>query len=134
MHAWDITVTVPNRPGTLAAIATAFGEAHINLESVAGFRRDGGSELHVLVTDRDAARRVIEGLGSGHSIVRESEVVLTNIENRPGALGEICRRIADDGIDLSAAYLATDTRLVLGADDLPALERRLSGAAGATSG
>jgi hypothetical protein len=37
-------------------------------------------------------------------------------------LGKVTRRLADAGINLTTAYLATDTRLVLGCESLAALE------------
>jgi hypothetical protein len=43
---------------------------------------------------------------------------VTEVEDRPGAAGELLRRIADAGVNLELVYLATGTRLVIGADDL----------------
>jgi hypothetical protein len=41
-----------------------------------------------------------------------------DIEDRPGAMGDVARRLGDGGINITLAYLATSTRLVLAADDL----------------
>ena len=41
-----------------------------------------------------------------------------SLEDRPGALGETARKIADAGVNIELAYLATGTRLVVGAADL----------------
>ena len=53
---------------------------------------------------------------------RETEVIVERVENHPGALGKVTRRLADAGINLTTVYLATDTRLVLGCENLSALE------------
>jgi hypothetical protein len=37
-------------------------------------------------------------------------------------LAKVTRRFADAGINLTTAYLATDTRLVLGAENVSALD------------
>jgi hypothetical protein len=49
-------------------------------------------------------------------------VIVEHIEDRPGMLGKVTRRLADAGINLTTMYLATDTRLVLGCESISALE------------
>ncbi len=49
-------------------------------------------------------------------------MIVERVENHPGMLGKVTRRLADAGINLTTAYLATDTRLVLGCESLAALE------------
>jgi hypothetical protein len=39
------------------------------------------------------------------------------LEDRPGALGETARKIADAGVNIELAYLATSSRIVVGAAD-----------------
>ena len=43
---------------------------------------------------------------------------ILSIEDRPGALGEFTRRLADEDINVEQAYLATNNRLVLAVDDI----------------
>ena len=38
--------------------------------------------------------------------------------DEPGAVGRVARRMADAGVNITIVYLATETRLVLGVDDL----------------
>ena len=59
----------------------------------------------------------------GCTIEAEHEVIIGEVEDRVGVLGEYVRRIADAGVNLDVAYLATGTRLVLGAHDIVALEK-----------
>jgi hypothetical protein len=49
-------------------------------------------------------------------------VIVERIEDRPGMLGKVTRHLADAGINLTTVYLATDTRLVLGCENIAALE------------
>jgi len=49
-------------------------------------------------------------------------VILVQLEDRPGVLGGVTRRIGDAGVNLKLAYLATGTRLVVAADDLDRAE------------
>lgn len=113
---WDITVELENRPGTLAEIGEATGNAGVNLDGVCGFPCEGVGIIHLLVDDADAAR---DALAAGGITIRdEREVLVADVTDRPGAVGELTRRIADAGINVDLIYLATDTRVVLGVDKL----------------
>jgi hypothetical protein len=54
----------------------------------------------------------------GLEIRGERQVLVLEVEDRPGALGEVSRRIANAGINIDLGYLATNNWLVLGVDDL----------------
>ena len=113
----DLTVQLEDRPGTLADLAEALGNAGINIEGIAGFAVPGaGGLVHLLVEDGAAARAALEA--TGVSIEHEADVVLVEMEDRPGELGRIARKLADAGVNLTAGYLATKTRLALLSDDV----------------
>ena len=102
-----------DRPGTLAEACEALGRAGVNI--------DGCCEIegyfHVLVEDVDAARRALEGCGCDVGTARD--VLVLNVVDRPGAAGEVLRRIADAGVNIEFLYLTTSgPRLVVGADDV----------------
>jgi hypothetical protein len=50
--------------------------------------------------------------------VQDRQVIVAELEDRPGSAGAALRRIADAGVNLELVYLATATRLVIGVDDL----------------
>jgi len=112
----DLTVILEDRPGTLADMGEALGKAGINIEGACGFPSEGKGVGHILVEDAAAARRALEAVGI--EVGDEREVLVLEIEDRPGALGEVGRRIANAGANIDLVYLATNTRLVIGADDL----------------
>ena len=123
--ATDLTIILDDRPGTIAEAAEAIAEAGINLLGVCGFPSGGVGVMHVLVDDGDAdgARKAAED--AGFEVRASREVLVTDIEDRPGALAEAARSIADEDINVDLLYLATDTRLVLGPDDLDAARAAL---------
>ena len=112
---WDYTVEVPNYPGSLAKLGEEFGRAKINIEGLACFEWEGQGYCHVLTQQYEESRKVFSRLG--WKIRYEYEVLVAPIENRPGILGEYCRRLADAGINVTTCYAATDSRLVFGAAD-----------------
>ncbi len=112
----DLTIVLPDRPGTLADVGEALGRAGINIDGFCGFPCEGVGVLHILVEDADAARSAIKG--TGYDVRDERSVLVIEVEDRPGELGKITRRIADAGVNIDLVYLATSNRVVIGADDL----------------
>jgi len=112
----DLTVILEDRPGTLAAMGEALGRGGINIEGLCGFPSEGKGVLHILVEDAAAARQALEGVGI--EVRGDRQVLVLQIEDRPGTLGELSRRIADAGINIDLVYVASNSRLVIGADDL----------------
>jgi len=112
----DLTVVLENRPGTIADLGEALGEAGINIDGMCGFPCEGKGILHLLVDDASGARRALEAIG--FKVTSEREVFLLETEDRPGMLGEVSRKIANAGVNVDLLYKATKTKLVIGADDL----------------
>jgi hypothetical protein len=112
----NLTIALDDRPGILAELGEALGGAGVNIEGFCGYATGNKGILHLLVDDANAARSALDG--TGIEVEDERDVVVVDVEDRPGALGVIARRIANAGVSLNLAYLGTNTRLVLGADDL----------------
>lgn len=122
--ATDITVTLPNEPGQLARLGSATGGAGVNLAGFCGVTTGGEGIIHVLVEDDPAAARsALEA--AGIDVDEEREVLVVEVEDRPGSMGEVARKLGDAGVNIDLAYLATNTRLVLGVDDEEAARRAL---------
>jgi hypothetical protein len=113
----DLTITLEDRPGRLADLGEAAGKAEINIEGMCATSGSGRAEVHVLVDDAAAAR---EALGSaGIEVDAESDVLVIDVEDRPGAMGEVARRVADTGVNIGLAYATFGgVKLVLGVDDI----------------
>ena len=80
-------------------------------------------ELHILVPHAEAAKHA---LAISHlAVTREREVVVVEVEDRPGVLADLTRKVAQAGVDLDLVYVATRNRLVFGAADLDGLKAAL---------
>ena len=74
----------------------------------------------MLVPHAEAARHA---LAITHlTVSREREVVVVEVEDRPGVLADLTRKVARAGIDLDLVYVATRNRLVFGSADLDGLK------------
>jgi hypothetical protein len=58
-------------------------------------------------------------------VIEESDVLVLDIEDKPGELGRVCRRIADAGVNIDFFYAATKTRVVLGVADIEKVKAAL---------
>jgi hypothetical protein len=112
----DFTVRLENRPGTLADMGEALGKAGVNIDGMCAFPCEGVGVIHILVEDADGARNALEDAGLEVSF--ERDVLLFEAEDRPGMLGVVARKIADAGVNIDLLYKATQTKLVIGVDDL----------------
>lgn len=112
----DLTITGwgEDRPGINASIGEALGKAGVNIDGTFGSGKFG--EIHVLVDDADAARRALEE--AGFQVSDERDVIVVGLEDKPGAWGEVARKLADAGVNIDYHYLATGTRAVIAPDDL----------------
>jgi len=94
----------------------ALGKASINIEGACGYPIKGKGIIHILVEDVGAAGRTLEEVGI--EVGDEREVLVLEVEDRPGAGGEVARRIANAGVNVDRFYIATNNRSVIAVDDL----------------
>ncbi len=115
-HLKDLTIELDEKVGSVASAAEALGKAGVNIEGICGFVVGGKGVGHILVADPGKAREALQTAGA--RVTGEQDALVLEIEDRPGALGKLTRKIADAGVNLNAVYLATKTRVVIGARDI----------------
>jgi hypothetical protein len=119
----DLVIDIENTPGALAQVAAAISDAGVNIAAATCVGRGERAELHILVPHAGAAKHA---LAISHvAVTREREVVVVDVEDRPGVLADLTRKIARAGIDLDLVYVATRNRVVFGSPDLAALRATL---------
>lgn len=117
--AFDLVIEIENTPGALAEVSAAISDAGVNIAAATCLGSAHHAELHVLVPHAEAAKHA---LAISHlAVTREREVVVVEVEDRPGVLADLTRKIALAGVNLDLVYVATRNRVVFGAADLPAL-------------
>ena len=119
----DLVIEIDNTPGALARVAAAISDAGVNIAAATCIGSGERAELHILVPHAEAVKHA---LAISHlAVTREREVVVVDVEDRPGVLADLTRRIARAGVDLDLVYVATRNRVVFGSPDLPALQAAL---------
>ena len=125
--AFDLTIELDNAPGALAEVAAAISDAGVNIAAATCIGTGERAELHILVPHAEAARHL---LAISHiAVTREREVVVVDVEDRPGVLADLTRKIARAGVNLELVYVATRDRVVFGAADVAALRAAVEGRA-----
>jgi hypothetical protein len=115
----NLTVVLQDRPGELARLGQATGSAGVNIQGMCAFTGEGRGIIQVLVDDAKAgaARRALEDAGMG--VADEREVLVVDIEDRPGTLGELARTLGEANVNIELAYTTFGgVKLVIATDDL----------------
>ncbi len=113
----DLTISLENRPGALAEMGVALGRAGVSIEGGGAFLVEGQGVAHFLFVDGEAARTALEAAGIRVISVREV-LVQRLIQEEPGQLGKLTRRMADAGVNIEVLYSDHDHQLILVVDDI----------------
>jgi hypothetical protein len=124
--ATDLTVILEDRPGQLARVGELAGTAGVNIQGLAAFTGDSHGVIHLLVDDADVERAKAALKQEGMGIADERRVLVVDIEDRPGTLGELARELADANVNVELAYATFDgVRLAIATDDIESARRAL---------
>ena len=113
----DFAIELENRPGALAEMGEALGQAGVSIEGGGAWVVNGRGVAHFLVEDGAVARRALES--AGIQILGERDVLAQTLrQDEPGQLGKISRRMAEAGVNIEVLYSDHDHRLILVVDDM----------------
>ncbi len=100
----QLAVFLENRPGTLARVCEAMAEAKINIYAISTSDTVDHTVLRMVVSDPRKALFLLEERGT---LAVESEVLLLEGKNRPGALASIARRLGEAKLNVDYCYCAS---------------------------
>jgi hypothetical protein len=115
----DLTVILDDQPGELARLGEVTGAAGVNIRGFAAFTGEGRGVIHLLIDD-DAVDRATEELRrAGMGIADSREVLVVDVADRPGSLGELARELAGASVNIDLAYTTFGgVKIVIATDDL----------------
>ncbi|PIU40972.1 MAG: hypothetical protein COS99_07865 [Candidatus Omnitrophica bacterium CG07_land_8_20_14_0_80_42_15] len=103
----EISVGVINEVGALAKITSFLVNHSINIEAILGYATEEGQQAGLLfITDDNfsAIEALTEG---GYHEVRENDVLIVEVENKPGSLKNISECLAGNSININYLYCTT---------------------------
>lgn len=115
----QLMISVNNDVGMLAAVTSVITSTGINLLANCAYAVDDKAAFMFVTDDNNGAKRLLES----HNInVREEEVILLSVDNKPGVLRAVTDKMAESGINLTLMYGSVDpgaevARLVLVAEN-----------------
>ena len=97
----ELSIILPNRPGTLSEVANALAKAKVNLLAIAA---SGGFEYNIvrIVPDKAAKARAVlrrKGLDVG-----ETKVLCIPAQHKPGALADIADALGGAKVNIDYLY------------------------------
>src|SRR5436305_11517892 len=101
--ATQLAVFLSNRPGALARVCSELTSAQINIHALAISDTADHSVVRMVVSDPTKALML---LGERGVLALETEVLMIETENHPGALGRIAERLAEAEVNIEYAYMA----------------------------
>ncbi len=102
-HLKELRVTLEDRPGSLAKLAEALGTGGVNIDAISAQTSGGSGDIRILVADTQAARKALDA--AGIRVQSEREMVFVDLDDKPGSLAAIARKLSDKNINVDAIYV-----------------------------
>jgi len=100
----QIVVALQNKPGTLAKLCSTLRDAGVNISAMDAAGIAGRGKVRILVDSQDKAKDALKAAKIRFS---EEEAIAIELDNRPGALGEVAEKLAQAKINIKYAYATT---------------------------
>ena len=100
----QLTVFLPNEPGTLAALAKALGDANIQMHALMVADTADFGIVRIICDTPKAASRALEKAGYRAATTK---VVAVEVEDVPGGLARALERFKDVKLNVEYAYCAS---------------------------
>ncbi len=93
----EIFVVLENRPSTLGELCSHLAENNINIEAIGVFQ----DTAKLYVKNISKAMKILDKLNYATEL---REVLKVDLENRPGALGDLATKLGNKGINIEYCY------------------------------
>lgn len=105
----EILVSVANKIGILADIAEILSDHGINIEAVAGYAMNEEAEVMFVTDDNLRAGDALKK--KGYTSIKERDVIMVELENKPGVLKNITKTLAQENINIEYIYGTTGPKI-----------------------
>ena len=97
----QLAVFLENKPGTLAQVVKVLASQGINIEAITVSDTVDHAVVRVVVSD---ATKALHLLGEAGVLVVESDVLVLELPNRPGALAKVAAKLAAAKVNIEYLY------------------------------
>jgi len=118
--ATQLSVALENVPGQLSRLCRVMAQAKVNIRGISVSDSADISTIRLVVSDPSAAKTALREAGL---CFVSQEVLVVELDDRPGALEEVAARLGDAGLNVLYIYGTGDVvggkaRLVIRVDDV----------------
>ncbi|HYV38233.1 MAG TPA: ACT domain-containing protein [Gemmataceae bacterium] len=103
----QITVFLENKPGRLANVLAALASDKVNITALSVMDKHEHSVLRLVTDDSAKTMRIIQAINTPFT---ETEVLVVELKNQPGALSHVCEVLAQEHINIDYAYCSSGGR------------------------
>jgi hypothetical protein len=103
----QISVFFENKPGRLANVLLALAREKVNLTALTVMDSHEHSVLRFVTNDLAKTYQVLRALNTPYT---ETEVLVVELRNQPGALARVCELLAAEHINIDYAYCSAGGR------------------------
>ena len=97
----EFNVSLTDKPGELAQVASAVGDEGINILGCVGMGRSTAS-VTMVTDDEEATKGVLKSMGRDFEV---NELILTSMPNEPGALAGMATKLSDANVNIKSFYI-----------------------------
>ena len=100
----EFSLTLDDRPGTLAKATDAIAKAGINIEGYCAVPSgsNGKGTFRVVTKDPANTRKALEA--AGFKVQDERDAAIIDVEDRPGVVAQIFRRLAENELNVGPTF------------------------------
>ena len=113
--ATEFIFSLDDKPGAFAQIAETLGNQGINIDGMAGLSAGGTGLIRIVTDDADATEAALIAAGIKQGA---REVILIQLENKPGELAKFSNALGEAGINMSSLYVTMNRQQVIDCDNL----------------
>ncbi len=100
----QLVVTTEDKPGMLADVTQAIAKVNINIDALCAYGENGKAIFYIITRENEKAKKALSQEGWQ---IKKDEVVVVDLENKPGALNKIAAKLKAQGINLLYCYGST---------------------------
>ncbi len=103
----ELSVITRNEIGALSRMMSFLVNHGINVETIAGYSNYMGDQGNLIFITNNNRKAVTELINNGYEEIAEKDVILVELENKPGALKNISEILALSKINIDYIYCTT---------------------------
>ncbi|HOX55076.1 MAG: hypothetical protein PHI86_02500 [Candidatus Omnitrophica bacterium] len=97
----QLTITAPDKVGMLEELSNLITAQGVNIEAICAYGMEGKAVFYVITNNNAKVKQAISSKGWQ---LKETDVVIAGLENKPGALNKLAAMIKAKNINIKYCY------------------------------